>query len=33
MQRELARERDGKPRGPHAENMLRDLGVVAAEAH
>ena len=33
VQRELARERDGKPAGPHAENMLRDLGVVAAEAH
>ena len=24
---------DGKPGGPHAENMLRDVGVVAAEAH
>ena len=23
----------GKPAGPHAENMLRDLGIVAAEAH
>jgi len=33
VQRELARERDGLPAGPHAENMLRDLGVVAAEAH
>ena len=33
VQRELAREHDGKPPGPHAENMLRDLGVVAAEGH
>ena len=33
VQRELARERNGMPPGPHAENMLRDLGVVAAEAH
>jgi pyruvate ferredoxin oxidoreductase alpha subunit len=31
--RELAREGDGRPAGPHAENMLRDLGVVAAESH
>jgi pyruvate ferredoxin oxidoreductase alpha subunit len=31
--RELARENNGKPAGPHAENMLRDLGVVAGEAH
>jgi pyruvate ferredoxin oxidoreductase alpha subunit len=33
VRRELEREGDGKPPGPHAENMLRDLGVVAAEAH
>jgi len=33
VQRELARERNGRPPGPHAENMLRDVGVVAAEAH
>ena len=31
--RELAREGNGRPAGPHAENMLRDLGVVAAEPH
>ena len=31
--RELERETEGKPAGPHAENMLRDLGIVAAEAH
>ena len=33
VRRELEREGDGKPPGPHAENMLRDLGIVAAEAH
>ncbi|HEX5821743.1 MAG TPA: hypothetical protein VFY30_08260 [Solirubrobacterales bacterium] len=33
VRRELEREVDGKPPGPHAENMLRDLGIVAAEAH
>ena len=27
------RARNGRPAGPHAENMLRDLGVVAAEPH
>jgi pyruvate ferredoxin oxidoreductase alpha subunit len=31
--RELAREGNGRPAGPHAENMLRDRGVVAAEPH
>ena len=31
--RELARDGQGRPPGPHAENMLRDLGVVAAEPH
>jgi pyruvate ferredoxin oxidoreductase alpha subunit len=33
VQRELSREGNGGRPGPHAENMLRDLGVVAAEAH
>jgi pyruvate ferredoxin oxidoreductase alpha subunit len=33
VRRELEREGSGRPPGPHAENMLRDLGVVAAEAH
>jgi pyruvate ferredoxin oxidoreductase alpha subunit len=33
VQRELFREANGGRPGPHAENMLRDLGVVAAEAH
>ena len=33
VERELARERDGGRSGPHAENILRDIGVVAAEAH
>ena len=33
VERELAREREGLPAGPHAENMLRDLGVVAAGPH
>jgi pyruvate ferredoxin oxidoreductase alpha subunit len=33
VKRELERETEGKPAGPHAENMLRDLGIVAAEAH
>jgi pyruvate ferredoxin oxidoreductase alpha subunit len=31
--RELAREGEGKPAGPHAENILREIGVVAAEPH
>jgi pyruvate ferredoxin oxidoreductase alpha subunit len=29
VKRELERETHGKPAGPHAENMLRDLGIVA----
>ena len=31
--RELEREGNGSPPGPHAENMLREIGVVAAEPH
>jgi len=31
--RELAREGDGRQAGPHAENILREIGVVAAEPH
>jgi len=31
--RELDRMREGGRSGPHAENMLRDLGVVAAQPH
>ena len=30
VERELARTRERRNSGPHAENMLRDLGVVAA---
>jgi pyruvate ferredoxin oxidoreductase alpha subunit len=35
VERELERMRkkDGRPSGPHAENMLRDLGVVGAQHH
>ena len=33
VERELARDAERPPAGPHAENMLRDLGVVAAEPH
>jgi pyruvate ferredoxin oxidoreductase alpha subunit len=33
VSRELEREGNGKAAGPHAENILRDLGIVAAEAH
>src|SRR5262249_33563239 len=33
VRRELEREGSGRPPGPHAENMLRDLGIVAGEAH
>jgi pyruvate ferredoxin oxidoreductase alpha subunit len=33
VQRELRRMQDGRASGPHAENMLRDLGVVAARPH
>jgi pyruvate ferredoxin oxidoreductase alpha subunit len=32
VRRELEREGDGRT-GPHAENMLRDLGIVAARSH
>ena len=30
VERELARTRDTRRSGPHAENMLRDIGVIAA---
>jgi pyruvate ferredoxin oxidoreductase alpha subunit len=33
VQRELERSRHGKRPGPHAENMLRDLGTVASGAY
>jgi pyruvate ferredoxin oxidoreductase alpha subunit len=33
VERELSRMREGRRTGPHAENMLRDLGVVAARSH
>jgi pyruvate ferredoxin oxidoreductase alpha subunit len=33
VERELERARDGHPSGPHEENMLRDIGVVAARSH
>jgi pyruvate ferredoxin oxidoreductase alpha subunit len=33
VERELARMQDGGRTGPHAENILRDLGVVAARPH
>jgi pyruvate ferredoxin oxidoreductase alpha subunit len=33
VERELARARGGEPSGPHEENMLRDIGVVAARPH
>jgi pyruvate ferredoxin oxidoreductase alpha subunit len=33
VERELGRLREGKPSGPHEENMLRDIGVVAARPH
>jgi pyruvate ferredoxin oxidoreductase alpha subunit len=33
VKRELERETEGGPAGPHAENMLRDLGIVAAGSH
>ena len=33
VERELFRMREGLPSGPHAENMIRDLGIVAARAH
>jgi len=32
VERELARLRDGQRSGPHAENMLRDIGIVASGA-
>ena len=33
VERELERPRERAAPGPHAENMLRDLGVVAARSH
>jgi pyruvate ferredoxin oxidoreductase alpha subunit len=33
VQRELARSREGKRPGPHAEHMLRDIGTVASGAY
>jgi pyruvate ferredoxin oxidoreductase alpha subunit len=33
VERELSRTRERRRSGPHAENMLRDLGVVAAGSH
>ncbi|HEX6117052.1 MAG TPA: hypothetical protein VFY99_08115 [Solirubrobacterales bacterium] len=33
VERELARMRAGERPGPHAENMIRDLGIVAARSH
>jgi pyruvate ferredoxin oxidoreductase alpha subunit len=33
VERELRRMKSGVPSGPHAENMIRDLGVVAARPH
>ena len=32
VERELFRMQEGLPSGPHAENMIRDLGIVAARA-
>jgi pyruvate ferredoxin oxidoreductase alpha subunit len=33
VERELARMQHGRRSGPHAENILRDIGVVAAQSH
>jgi pyruvate ferredoxin oxidoreductase alpha subunit len=33
VKRELGRSQDGAPTGPHASNMLMDIGVVAARSH
>ena len=33
VERELERMRGGQASGPHEENMLRDIGVVAARPH
>jgi pyruvate ferredoxin oxidoreductase alpha subunit len=33
VERELGRIREGRRSGPHEENMLRDIGVVAARPH
>ena len=33
VERELARQQTQRRPGPHAENMLRDLGIVAARPH
>jgi pyruvate ferredoxin oxidoreductase alpha subunit len=33
VQRELDRQRAGRRSGPHAENIIRDIGIVAASSH
>jgi pyruvate ferredoxin oxidoreductase alpha subunit len=33
VEQELRRTRERRRSGPHAENILRDLGVVAAQSH
>ena len=33
VERELERMREGKRPGPHAENIVRELGIVAARSH
>ena len=33
VERELERMREGGRTGPHAENILRDIGIVAARSH
>jgi pyruvate ferredoxin oxidoreductase alpha subunit len=33
VERELARVQENRRSGPHAENMLRDMGIVAARSH
>jgi pyruvate ferredoxin oxidoreductase alpha subunit len=33
VERELARTMQDRRSGPHAENILRDIGTVAARAH
>jgi pyruvate ferredoxin oxidoreductase alpha subunit len=33
VQRELARLQEKRRTGPHAENMIRDIGIVAARSH
>ena len=33
VERELARTRERRRSGPHAENILRDVGAIAARSH